>query len=244
MAKRRNYAIMTFVTAVAFAGPAWTVTGQQSQPASAPATPAASAGCPPISERKTEAGCYTTTEASLGTLPTGSLFWHLYTYPTRSAAEAARGTTGTVAESFGKHWLYTIAPEGWRPETGERIAVIGPLLVASDKPYTARYLEAVFPPGYKTSGDGHRHPGPEAWYVLTGSQCLETPNGLIMASAGSGAMVPEGWPMAISGVGSETRRAVALVLHPSSEPYAMAIDDPRSPDAPHSHWKPAGLCPK
>jgi hypothetical protein len=70
---------------------------------------------------------------------------------------------GTVAESFGKHWLYTIAPEGWRPGTGERIAVIGPLLVATDKPYTARYLEAVFPPGYKTSGAGHRHPGPEAY---------------------------------------------------------------------------------
>ena len=141
MTKRRNYAIITFVAAVAFAGPAWTVTGQQSQPASALATPTASAGCPPIAASvKLEAGCYTTTEASLGTLPTGSLFWHVYTYPTRAAAEAVRGPMGTVVESFGKHWLYTIAPEGWRPGTGERIAVIGPLLVASDKPYTAHYL--------------------------------------------------------------------------------------------------------
>ena len=36
-------------------------------------------------------------------------------------------------------------------------------------------------------------------------------------------------PMAVSGVGSETRRTVLLVLHPSSELYSMAIDDPEVP---------------
>jgi hypothetical protein len=48
--------------------------------------------------------------------------------------------------------------------------------------------------------------------------------------------------MAISDAGTETRRTVLLVLHVSSKPYSMAIDDPRSPGAPHSHWKPLGLC--
>jgi hypothetical protein len=105
-------------------------------------------------------------------------------------------------------------------------------------------MEAVFPPDFETGIVGHRHPGPEAWYVLTGTQCLETPNGLIMASAGGSAMVPEGWPMRISAVGPETRRAIVLVLHPSVEPYSMSVDDPRRPGAPHSHWKPQGLCPK
>lgn len=198
-----------------------------------------------ISQRKVEAGCYTTEITPLGKLPAGQLFWHLYQYPSREAAEAARGPMGTVAESFGKHWLYTIAEEGWHPSAGERIAVIGPLVIASDKPYTARYMEAVFPPGFtQPTIVGHRHPGPEAWFVLSGTQCLETPNGLIMASAGEGSMVPEGWPMYLSSVGPETRRAVVLVLHPSSEPYVMTVDDPRSPGAPHSHWTPKGLCPK
>jgi hypothetical protein len=205
-------------------------------------------GCStPVSQRRNPAGCYTTTEAPLGVLPPGPLFWHLYTYPTRAEAEAARGKRGTVTESFDKHWLFTIAEEGWCPATGERIAVIGPLVVASTTPYTARYMEAVFPPGLQPGGPGrpgHRHPGPEAWYMLSGSQCLETPNGVIMASAGGSAMAPEGWPMAVSEVGSETRRSVLLILHPSSEPYSMAIDDPRSPGAPNSHWKPRGLCPK
>lgn len=149
-------------------------------------------GCDtPISQRKIEAGCYTTAETQLGKLPDGQLFWHLHQYPNRQAAESARGPTGTVTESFGRHWLYTIAEENWRPSTGERIAVIGPFVVANDKPYTARYMEAVFPPGFaQPTMVGHRHPGPEAWYVLSGKQCLETPNGLIMASAGEGTMVP------------------------------------------------------
>ena len=205
----------------------------------------APAGCStPVSERKVETGCYTTAETSLEVLPSGTLFWHLYTYPSRAEAEAARGPKATVAESFGKHWVFTIAEESWNPASGEKVAVIGPLLVARDKAYTARYMEAVFPPGTQpVGGPGHRHPGPEAWYVLSGSQCLETPNGVITASAGGAAMVPEGWPMAVSDAGSETRRTVVLILHPSSEPYSMAIDDPRSPGAPHSHWKPRGLCP-
>ena len=202
------------------------------------------AGCStPVSERTTETGCYTTAETSLGILPSGPLFWHLYAYPSRAAAERSRSATGTVVDSLGKHWLFTIAEETWRPAAGERIATIGPLLVATDKPYTARYMEAVFPPGSQpVGGPGHRHSGPEAWYVLGGAQCLETPNGVIRASAGETTLVQEGMPMAISDAGIETRRTVLLVLHVSSEPYSMAIDDPRSPGAPHSHWKPLGLC--
>jgi hypothetical protein len=107
-------------------------------------------------------------------------------------------------------------------------------------------MQALFPADAPTlyPGPGHRHPGPEAWYVISGAQCLETPNGLIVANAGQGAMVPEGWPMSIANVGPDTRRALVLILHRSGEPYSMHIDDPRSSGAPHSPWKPQGLCPK
>jgi quercetin dioxygenase-like cupin family protein len=179
-------------------------------------------------------------------LPAGDLFWHLDEFSSRALAESARGPRGTVTESFGKHWLFTIAEESWRPSGGEHVASIGPLVIARDGPYTARYMEALFPPGSQPvgAGPGHRHPGPEAWYVLSGAQCLETPNGIITASAGGTAMVPEGWPMAISDLGTEIRRTVLLVLHPSSEPWNMPIEDPGNPGAPHSHWRPRGLCPK
>src|SRR5262249_38979800 len=68
-------------------------------------------------------------------------------YPTRATAEAVRGPNGTVLESFGKVWLYTIAEEKWHPSSGERLAVLGPFPITTGKQYVARYMEAVFTPG-------------------------------------------------------------------------------------------------
>jgi quercetin dioxygenase-like cupin family protein len=157
----------------------------------------------------------------------------LYVYPNRAAAEAAKGPRGTVVESFGKIWLYTIAESEWRPSTGERIAVIGPLEIDADRPYTARYMEAVFSPGMHSSI--HRHSGPEAWYVLAGAQCLETPEGIIVARAGESAVVRRGPSMRLSSVGTETRQSVLLVLHDVSQPWIAYVSE---------DWKPKGLCPK
>jgi hypothetical protein len=215
--------------------------------------PQAGAVPPPAPDAR---GLFLTTEAQFESLPAQALYWHIYEYKSRAAAEGVRGERLTAAEVFGRHWLYAIAEEKWRPAAGERVAVIGPLDVATGTPYTARYMQALFPwagPQPYGDGSGHRHPGPEAWYVVSGAQCLETPNGLIVASAGEGAMVPEGWPMAIASVGEQTRRALVLILHRSSEPYSMTVDgtsrvpgsavsDHRSHGAPHSDWKPQGLC--
>src|SRR5262245_3569740 len=95
--------------------------GQQGSPESRDAARgvAGPRGCSThISERKTETGCDTTAETPLGVLPSGSLFWHVYSYPSRAAAEAARGPRRTIAESFGKQWLFTIAEESWHPAGG------------------------------------------------------------------------------------------------------------------------------
>jgi mannose-6-phosphate isomerase-like protein (cupin superfamily) len=160
------------------------------------------------------------------------LFWHLYNYPTRAAAEAIKGSRDAVVESFGKIWLYAIAGAGWFPSGGELVAVIGPLPITTGKQYTARYMEAAFPPRMPTSI--HQHSGPKAWYMVAGMQCLETPEGITVARAGEGTVVPEGLPMVLSGVGIETRRSVVLALHDTSEPWITVGSD----------WKPKGLCPK
>jgi hypothetical protein len=199
----------------------------------------------PVADRREEAGCYTTASLDLGVPPREPVYWHLDTYPTRAAAEANRGPRSTVVGSHNRHWVFTIAGEGWRPAAGERVATIGPLVMQPDIPYTARYLETVIPAGFQQSGPGqpgHRHPGPEAWYVLEGGQCLETPNGVLIGRAGESMLAPDGWPMAIASLGAETRRAVVLVLHRSGEPYVMPVG--ARADAPHAHWTPKGLCPK
>ena len=186
----------------------------------------------PVSERANEVGCYLSATQDLGTLPDAPLFWHLYTYPTSAAAKAANGSRGTVVEAFGKVWLYTIAGADWRPLAGERVAVIGPLKVVGGKQYIARYMEATFTPGMRAAV--HRHSGPEAWYLVAGTQCLETPDRVTIAHAGEGAVVPEGPPMALSSVGTDIRRSVLLVLHDKSQPWITMASD----------WQPKGLCPQ
>jgi quercetin dioxygenase-like cupin family protein len=74
--------------------------------------------------------------------------------------------------------------------------------------------------------------GPEAWYVLTGEQRLETPGNRIIVRAGESGIVPEGPPMMLVGTGTAKRQALVLVLHDSSKPMTSLAPD----------WKPAELC--
>jgi hypothetical protein len=76
----------------------------------------------PVSERNSDVGCYLSASNTLDQLPRVPLFWHLYNYPTRAAAESAKGAHGTAVESFGRIWLYNIAGAEWRPSSGERVA--------------------------------------------------------------------------------------------------------------------------
>jgi hypothetical protein len=52
-------------------------------------------------------------------------------------------------------------------------------------------------------------------------------------------IAPDGWPMAISSLGSDLRRSLVLLLHKSDEPYVMRVD--AKADALHAQWKPRGL---
>ena len=45
-------------------------------------------GCDvPVSQRTAETGCYLVATTPLGTLPSAPVYWHLYRYPTRAAAD-------------------------------------------------------------------------------------------------------------------------------------------------------------
>jgi len=189
-------------------------------------------GCDvPVAARTSEVGCHLTATETLRTLPPSDLYWHLYEYSSRAAADSAKPRSfGTIAESLGKIWLHVIAAQEWRPSSGQRVSVIGPLRVNPRAQYTARYMEAVFPPGMKTSV--HTHSGPEAWYILSGVQCLQTPDGARITRAGQGAVVPMGPPMMLTGMGTEMRRSIVLVLHDTSQPWMTIAND----------WKPAAPC--
>jgi mannose-6-phosphate isomerase-like protein (cupin superfamily) len=167
------------------------------------------------------------------------VFWHLYTYPTMAAAEAARSRNSTAVQSLGRFWVFTLAGETWQPGSGTRVAVIGPLEVKPATRYTARYMESIMPPsvraGAGTAANGHTHPGPEAFYIVSGAQCLESPDSTTVSRAGDSIVIPAGPPMTLSGVGAEDRTAVLLVLHDSTQPWSARAE---------TIWTKPGRCPQ
>lgn len=189
--------------------------------------------CVPVAERAGRTlGCFVLAREDLGKLPGAAVYWHLYSYPTRAAAEAAakKKSSGRVVESFGKVWLLAIGDANWNASGGQRVARVGPLPVSDTARYTAEYMEATFMPGMRSRV--HRHPGPEAWYVLAGEQCLETPGHKAVVRAGESGVVPEGPPMQLTGLGTSERRSLALILHDTTKPMTT----------PESEWQPEGLC--
>jgi quercetin dioxygenase-like cupin family protein len=143
--------------------------------------------------------------------------WYLDVYPTRAAAEGAKGSHGTVVESVGKVWLLTVEKAGWPSLKGNRVAAIGPLPIVPGEEYSAQYMEAILNPGMTSSI--HNHAGPEAWYTLAGETCLETPDHKYVGRAGGEpVIVPGGPPMLLTATGTVQRRALVLILHRSSQP--------------------------
>lgn len=177
-------------------------------------------------------GCYMTGTEQIGAAPETPLYWHIYAFATNAAAEEARRSRGTVAEAHARVWLFTIADKGWQAPAGERVATVGPLPVTPGRVYAAHYFEGVVPAAARTPV--HRHAGPEAWFVLEGTQCLETPNGFSILRAGESFIVPGGPPMLLVGQGQSVRRTLGLVLHDAAQPWTL----------PTSDWTPKDLCPR
>jgi quercetin dioxygenase-like cupin family protein len=189
--------------------------------------------CLPASERAgRDVGCWLLASEPLGVMSEPAVYWHLHTYPNRAAADLAKGPRGTVIEALGKIWVMTIAEAGWQPATGDRIAMIGPLVVKPGQRYTALYAEGISNVGDVTPV--HRHPGPEAWYTAAGEMCVETPAGREVGRAGDTTVIPAGEPITILATGTEQRRSVWLVLHESASSWT----------APAPEWTPKSLCRK
>jgi quercetin dioxygenase-like cupin family protein len=185
-----------------------------------------------VEQRTGEIGCWILATRPYETLQTAPLYWHLYTFSDVAAANAARRGEETVTTALQKVWLMNVAPRDWVPGRGDRVAVIGPLPMVPGQKYAAEFMEAISPPGFDSPV--HRHPGPEAWYTLSGEVCLETPQGKSIGRAGDadGVVVPGDLPMRLSVTGTELRRSLVLILHDASKPHTALTDE----------WTPKGLC--
>lgn len=198
--------------------------------ADAAAQPVAGGACRPVSERNQEIGCWILSNDPVGELAGTQTFWHLDSFATREAAQAAKSKRSTVLPALGKIWLLTIDDVNWRAAGGQHVDTIGPLPITPGA-YAAQYMEAVFTPGM--TARAHTHSGPEAWYTAAGETCLETPDGKQVGRAGGPpVIVPGGPPMHLTATGTEVRRALVLILHDASKPATTL----------HHDWKPKGLC--
>ena len=136
-----------------------------------------------------------------------------------------------MVEEDGRAWLSEFGAQNNAPRGGESIAVVGPLQLPAAQSYAAVLSYAVMRPG--DSSRVHTHPGPEAWYVLAGEQCLETPAGATRGRVGGTMTVPSNVPMELNVTGKTLRRAFALVIHDAAQPRGIPSD-----------WKPSGACSK
>jgi quercetin dioxygenase-like cupin family protein len=176
-------------------------------------------------------GCHILADQDLeGADAAQPLYWHVDKFRSDAAAAAARGPDSAVVKAYGGVWLMTVGPAGRAPKGGERIASAGPLPLAAGVRYRAQYMAAAFRPGMHSRA--HLHPGPEAWVVLEGSQCLETPDGVKIVAAGESGVVKGGIPMMLFSHGDKPRRSLVLILHDTSQPATDFATD----------WRPKGLC--
>lgn len=175
-------------------------------------------------------GCYF--DASIEIAPlSGPAFYHVDEFADSRSAERARTPGGAVVRAYDRVFLETVnADASWRPDGGKRLATVGPMDVPRGVAVTARFMQAMTPPGATTRP--HRHDGPEAFYVLSGAICMETAEGVANTHAAQTYWVRGGVPMQLTSAGATVRRSLFVVLHATSQPWMTMTPD----------WVPTGAC--
>lgn len=186
--------------------------------------------CSPVNGHQGQPGCWTLGSIAIAAPAGTPLYWHVYEFASVAEAQRARDDQSHVIEAYGRIWLRAVTRREWRPRGGRHVASVGPMVRRSALPHTASLMEAMFTPGMRSRV--HTHPGPEAWVVLEGEQCLETPERTIRVRAGQSMMVRGGIPMVLYGTGNAVRRALVLIVHPTGQALGTA----------HHAWQPTQSC--
>jgi quercetin dioxygenase-like cupin family protein len=71
----------------------------------------------------------------------------------------------------------------------------------------------------------HHHSGAEAWYVVSGEQCLETLARAYKTRKGETLVLPAGLTMQLVATGSTLRQALAIIVYDSMQPPTTRIEN-------------------
>jgi hypothetical protein len=156
--------------------------------------------------------------------------WKVAAFRTRAEAESGTSPTSAVIEMDSEFWLLSIAPTVALSERAVRAAVIKPIPLPPARRYEIIFAYVAVPPGAHSAI--HVQSGPEAWYVLAGSQCVETPDTVLHIQQGGGGVVPGDTPLYLVATGTSTRRAFFVIVHDAERPFYTEIES----------WHPRGRC--
>lgn len=178
----------------------------------APSPPLVPGGCTaPAAEHRGEAGCYLLGELKVRN-PPSALYWHIVEFADieDAQAESRRHRWSTTVLAHERAWLYVMGSKNERVRRGRPVTVIGPMTVPPGAVASIRFLVSDFPPAMRTRV--HAHPGSEAFYVVDGEQCVETPTDRKKIAAGASYIVQSGLHMQAAAKGRKS--LVALILRP------------------------------
>jgi len=162
--------------------------------------------------------CALLARKQIDSLPPDPIVWRVETFASQTAARRAEAMTSIVVSAGGRIWLVTLATKGQRTSAGGNfVAEVGPISIPRARRYGIVVGEAYSSPGASTRV--HTHPGPEAWYVINGQQCLETPHGLLRAATGQGSFVAADTPMKLNVFGTTRRDALFFEIGDAAQPW-------------------------
>jgi quercetin dioxygenase-like cupin family protein len=186
-------------------------------------------GCTaPASEHVNEAGCYLLAEMTLENTPK-HVFWHIVQFAdlALAEAEARKHRWSKVVSAHDKIWLFVMGARGETIRSSRPDTVIGPMNAPTSGAVSVRFLTSTFPPGMRTRV--HTHPGAEAFYVIEGEQCVETPTVRHRIAAGHSYIVQSGIHFQAAARGRKS--LVALILRPGA-----------TWSEPETSWAPTQYC--
>lgn len=174
-------------------------------------------------------GCFTVATGAVTASPGAPLYWQLARYEQRADADAEKGGEDIIVDAYDASWLFRFTSTGEPVGADEHVAVVGPLPLPEADSFQVAVLYSFLDPGAYTGV--HSHPGPEAWYILTGEQCLDTPAGAQYMGTGESGIAPGHTPMRLMITGTEVRHALAVVVHAAAEHWSGPAD-----------WTPSASC--
>ena len=167
-------------------------------------------------ERHGGVGCsYVANKELSGTLRE-PLYWHIDRFDDGDKAQAAVGPDSVAFDGHGAWWLVSVESTVDNHHGGIHVnQVLLPPLPPARK-YSMLVISSYIPVGLTSRV--HHHSGVEAFYVVDGEQCLETPSRAYPMKKGDVLVLPTGITMQMVVTGATPRRALAAVIYDASQP--------------------------